>query len=284
MLRIGVHVSVAGGLEKAVDRAREKGCHAFQIFTTNPRSWRSRPIPAESASLFSTRRKEYDLYPAISHMPYLPNLASPREDVYSKSVQALTDELVRCQLLGIPYVVAHLGSHLGAGEKNGRERIAEALERAIADSESDVLVLLENSAGTRNSMGSTFNEIASIIESLPEQSGRLGVCLDTCHLFAAGYDLRTPRALEGTLEELESCIDPKRIKLVHLNDCRSSLGSHLDRHEHIGLGQIGLEGFRSIVSHPFLRERAMILETPQDSRRDDRGNLEVVRSLASDIE
>jgi len=284
MLRIGVHVSVAGGLEKAVGRAQELGCHAFQIFTTNPRSWKCRPISAKSAYLFAIRCKEYDLNPAISHMPYLPNLASPKEKVYSMSVQALTDEMVRCQLLGIPYLVAHLGSHLGAGVKNGRMRIAGALERAIADSESDVMVLLENSPGTRNSMGNTFEDIASIIESLPDQSGRLGVCLDTCHLFAAGYDLRTPSALERTLEEFESHIDPTRLKLVHLNDSRGSLGSHLDRHEHIGLGQIGLDGFRSILCHPFLRERAMILETPKNSRRDDTGNLEVIRALASDIE
>jgi len=284
MLRIGLHVSVAGGLEKAVKRAQELGCSAFQIFTTNPRSWRSRPIPEESAKLFTIRCKEYDLSPAISHMPYLPNLASPREEVYSRSVQALTDEMIRCQRLGIPYLVAHLGSNLGAGEKNGRERIAEALERAIADSESDVQVLLENSAGTRNSMGSTFEDIASIIESLPGQSRRLGVCLDTCHLFASGYDLRTPRALERTLEEFKSFIDPQRLKLIHLNDCLGRLGSRLDRHEHIGLGQIGMEGFRSIICHPFLRERAMILETPKDSRRDDRENLRVARVLASDIE
>ena len=284
MLRLGVHVSVAGGLEKAVDRALERGCNAFQIFTTNPRSWRTRPIPQQSIDQFSIRRREYDLFPVISHMPYLPNLASPREEVYSRSVQALTDELVRCQLLGIPYVVAHLGSNLGAGVRNGRERIAEALNRAIKDSGSDVVILLENSAGTRDSMGSTFKDIASIIESLPGPSRRLGVCLDTCHLFAAGYDLRTPRALSRTLEEFESCIDPERLKLVHLNDCRGTLGSHLDRHEHIGLGQIGPEGFRSIVCHPLLREQPMIMETPVDSRRDDRANLAVARALASQIE
>jgi len=280
---LGVHVSVAGGLERAVDRAHRKGCQAFQIFTTNPRSWRSRPISAETARLFSIRLKGCGLETVVSHMPYLPNLASPREEVYSRSVEALTDELLRCQLLGIPYLVVHLGSNLGAGRRSGRERIAEALQKAIIDSGSEVLILLENSPGTRNSMGSTFEDIASIIESLPRQSRRLGVCLDTCHLFAAGYDIRTPQALERTLGEFEGCIDPERLKLVHLNDCRGGLGSHLDRHEHIGLGQIGLEGFRSIVCHPLLRERAMILETPEDSRRDDSGNLEVIRALASDI-
>lgn len=284
MVRLGLHVSIAGGLEKAVDRACEKGCDAFQIFTTNPRSWRSKPVTPESIDLFVARLKESDLYPVASHMPYLPNLASPREEVYSRSVQALIDELMRCQLLGIPYVVTHLGSDLGQGKENGKERIAEALKSAITHSRSDAVVLLENSAGTKNSMGSTFIDIASIIESLPGQSKSLGVCLDTCHLFAAGYDLRTPLALEKTLEEFISCIDPKRLCLVHLNDCQGTLGSHKDRHEHIGMGGIGLEGFRSIVRHPLLRSRAMIMETPVDLRRDDKGNLDVARALAFGIE
>lgn len=281
MVRLGVHVSVAGGLEKAVGRAQDLGCDAFQIFTTNPRSWRSKSITAESIDLFLSRLREYDIHPIVSHMPYLPNLASPREEVYARSVEALTDELLRCQLLGIPYVVTHLGSNLGTGVECGREKIVEALQSAITHSRSEVVILLENSAGTKNSMGSTFKDIATIIDSLPNQSSRLGVCLDTCHLFAAGYDLRTHPALEKTLEEFESCIDPKRLKLVHLNDCRGTLGSHLDRHEHIGLGQIGLEGFRSILCHPLLRGRAMIMETPVDSRRDDKGNLFVARSLIS---
>ena len=284
MVRLGVHVSVAGGLDKAVDRAGERGCQAFQIFTTNPRSWRSKSITPESIDLFASRLKEYDIYPIVSHMPYLPNLASPREEVYDRSVQALTDELMRCRLLGISYIVTHLGSHLGAGMERGRDRIAEALMEAMSHSGGEAVILLENSAGTKNSMGSSFNDIASIIDSLPGQSSRLGVCLDTCHLFAAGYDLRTPPALDKTLEEFESCMDPKRLKLVHLNDCRGTLGSHLDRHEHIGLGQIGLEGFRSILCHPLLRERAMIMETPVDSRRDDKGNLDVARALISGME
>ena len=275
---------MAGGLDRAVDRARERGCQAFQIFTTNPRSWRSKSITPESIDLFASRLKEYDIYPIVSHMPYLPNLASPREEVYARSVQALADELMRCRLLGIPYIVTHLGSNLGTEMERGRERIAEALMKAISHSGGEAVILLENSAGTKNSMGSSFNDIASIIDSLPGQSSRLGVCLDTCHLFAAGYDLRTPPALDKTLEEFESCIDPKRLKLVHLNDCRGTLGSHLDRHEHIGLGQIGLEGFRSILCHPLLRERAMIMETPVDSRRDDKGNLDVARALISGME
>jgi deoxyribonuclease-4 len=281
MVRLGVHVSVAGGLDRAVDRAREKGCDAFQIFTSNPRGWRSKPIPADSADRFVSRLKESGLSPAVAHMPYLPNLASPREDVYEKSVQALAAEVARCRTLSIPYLVTHLGSHLGAGHKCGLERIVNALETALSLAEDNVVILLENSAGTKNSMGSSFSEIASILESVPAERRSLGVCLDTCHLFAAGYDLRTPLALEETLDKFHDCIDPGKLMLVHLNDCRGSLGSHLDRHEHIGLGQIGEEGFRAILSHPALRSMAMILETPVDLRRDDLGNLALARRLAS---
>jgi deoxyribonuclease IV len=157
-----------------------------------------------------------------------------------------------------------------------------ALDTALTQAKNDVVILLENSAGARNSMGSSFSEIAAILDSLHDKS-HLGICLDTCHLFAAGYDLRTDSAIEETLGQFQDCIDLERLMLIHLNDSLGSLGSHLDRHEHIGLGQIGESGFRAILSHPIVLQRPMILETPQDSRRDDLGNLSVVRSLASGI-
>jgi deoxyribonuclease-4 len=282
MVRLGVHVSVAGGLFKAVDRAREKGCDAFQIFTANPRSWRSKPTSTDCIELFAARLKESELSPAVAHMPYLPNLASPRDDVHAKSVQSLALELVRCQSLRIPYLVTHLGSHLGEGQEMGLERIVNALDTALDLAKNNVVILLENSAGARNSMGSSFSEIATILDSLHDRS-HLGVCLDTCHLFAAGYDLRTNLAVKETLGQFQDCIDLERLVLIHLNDSKGTLGSHLDRHEHIGLGHIGESGFRAILSHPIVLQRPMILETPEDSRRDDQGNLDAVRSLASGI-
>ena len=282
MVRLGVHVSVAGGIDKAVDRAREKGCDVFQIFTSNPRGWRSKPISAGCIERFVAKLKESKLSPAVAHMPYLSNLATPRDDVYAKSVQSLTQELMRCQSLSIPYLVTHMGSHLGEGRELGLERIVSALDTALTKAKNDVIILLENSAGTKNSMGSSFSEIASVFESLRAKR-KLGVCLDTCHLFAAGYDLRTPSAMEETIGQFQDCIGLERLMLIHLNDCRGSIGSHLDRHEHIGLGHIGEPGFRAILSYPALLHTPMILETPEDSRRDDLGNLEVVRSLASGI-
>jgi deoxyribonuclease-4 len=217
-------------------------------------------------------------------MPYLPNLASARDEVYGKSVQALALELDRCRILGLSYLVTHLGSHLGAGREKGMERIVSALQDALEGYKGSTVLLLENSSGTRNSMGSSFQELASIIDSLPQERRRLGVCLDTCHLHAAGYDLRSSQAMETTLDRFKDCIRMERLRLIHLNDCRGGLGAHLDRHEHIGLGQIGEEGFRAILTHPVLSGKPMILETPQDSRRDDLGNLEAARLMALRVE
>jgi len=219
MVRLGVHVSVAGGLFKAVDRAQEKGCDAFQIFTSNPRAWRSKPISTNCIERFAARLRESELSPAVAHMPYLPNLASPRDEVHAKSVQALSLELMRCQTLSIPYLVTHLGSHLGEGRERGLERIMSALDTALSLAKNDVVILLENSAGTRNSMGSTFSEISSLLDSRHAKR-RLGVCLDTCHLFAAGYDLRTSSALEKTLCQFQEYIDLERLMLILLNDCK----------------------------------------------------------------
>ena len=281
MLRLGVHVSVTGGIDQAVSRAKDKGCDTFQIFSSNPRGWKSSPISSQSAESFIFNLRRSGLDPAVGHMPYLPNLASSRDEVYHKSIQALTAELERCRMLGLHYLVAHLGSHLGAGKQRGQERIVAALQAALDGSGGITVLLLENSSGTRNNMGSTFEEIADILDALSEKKARLGVCLDTCHLHAAGYDLQSSQALESTLDQFKASIGMERLHLIHLNDCRGGLGAHLDRHEHIGLGQIGEEGFRAILTHPMLSCRPMILETPQDERRDDRGNLEAARRLVS---
>ncbi|OPY48727.1 MAG: endonuclease IV [Methanosaeta sp. PtaU1.Bin060] len=280
MVRLGFHVSISGGVDKAVDRARAMGCDVFQIFSRNPRVWRSKPLLPEVADGFRLRFRESGLSLAVDHMPYLPNLASPKEDVYLKSIDVLAEELVRCHALSIPYLVTHLGSHLGAGLEQGSMRIAGALENAFLAADDDVMLLLENTAGTRNSMGGRFEDLAAIIDALGQKSRRVGVCLDTCHLFASGYELRDSQGLQVTLECFESTIGLERLKLVHLNDCRGGLGSHLDRHEHIGLGQIGEKGFRALLCHPLIRELPMIMETPVDDRRDDLGNLRAARKMA----
>lgn len=279
MVRVGVHISIAGGISNAVDRAAERGCDVFQIFSRNPRGWRIKDLSTEDAEEFVVKLERSSIGPVFDHMPYLPNLASPKDAVYNNSVATLTTELLRCDQLHIHYLVTHLGSHLGAGKAAGLKRIVNAINSAFSNAENSVMLLLENTAGTKNSMGGSFVDIAGIIDALDTQS--VGVCLDTCHLFAAGYELRTPGGLERTIDDFNSNIGLQRLKLVHLNDSKGGLGSRLDRHEHIGLGAIGETGFKTIFGCEKLRALPFILETPIDSRRNDMENMAAARELST---
>jgi deoxyribonuclease-4 len=277
-LRVGFHVSIYGSIDRAVDRAVELRCNTFQIFTRNPRQWKSTDLTSETAKAFSDKVKNYDIKPVFAHMPYLPNLASPRDEIYQKSVKTLTSELERCRRLEIPYLVTHLGSHLGAGMQTGFTRLINGINQAFNVTGGGVTLLLENTAGTRNSMGNTLEDIQYIIERLSHPE-RAGVCFDTSHAFAAGYDLRTEETVEATVRKIDEIIGFERLKLVHLNDSKGDLNSRIDRHEHIGMGKIGEEGFRNVLKSK-LGELPLILETPKDSRRSDVGNLRKVRELA----
>jgi len=277
--RIGAHLSIAGSIDRAVDRAIERGCETFQIFTRNPRGWKFKPLDEVEAKNFVTKLEASKIDPAFSHMPYLPNLASYDKEIHRKSVDALIAELERAGKLGIRFVVTHLGSHMGAGMEVGFKQIADACNKALSAVQNDVLLLLENTAGTKNSMGGTFEDIRRIVDGVDQRS-RVGVCFDTCHGFAAGYDVRTPERLEATLRQLDATIGLDRLKVVHLNDSKGKLGSRVDRHEHIGLGQIGNRGFRVILHNELIRELPLILETPIDSRHNDEWNLSKVRRLS----
>lgn len=279
MVRLGVHVSIAGNISNAVDRAMQRECDIFQIFSRNPRGWKFKDLSAEDVDSFITKLERSSISLAVDHMPYLPNLASPREDVYSQSTATLTAELLRCGQLHIPYLVTHLGSHLGVGIREGRRRIVDSVRTALSLAQNDVMLLLENTAGTKNSLGGSFSDIAAIIDAL--RNDRVGICLDTCHLLAAGYELRTLRGFESTIEEFEESIGLEKLRLIHLNDSKGNLGSALDRHEHIGLGKIGERGFEIILGHKAIRSLPIILETPVDSTRDDMENLKIARRLAS---
>ncbi|WP_342679304.1 deoxyribonuclease IV [Methanofollis sp. UBA420] len=278
MLRVGCHVSIAGSLADAVGRAGERGCTTFQIFSRNPRGWMFRPLTDGDAAAFRSRLEAAGIGPAVVHMPYLPNLASPKEEVYQKSVLTLAAELRRCDHLGVPFLVMHLGSHLGTGIEGGRRRLIDGVLHAFDEAEGDAVLLLENTAGTKNSLGGNFEEIRLILEALPEE--RAAVCFDTCHAFAAGYDLREETFVGETLDAFDDAIGLDRLRVVHCNDCKGGLGSHLDRHEHIGLGAIGEEGFRAFFAVPAVRRLPLICETPVDDRRDDVGNIAMVRELA----
>ena len=277
-MRIGFHVSIDGSIDRAVDRAVELKCNTFQIFTRNPRQWKSTELTSETAKAFSDKVKNYDVKPVFAHMPYLPNLASPRDEVYEKSVKTLTSELERCRRLEIPYLVTHLGSHLGAGMQTGFMRLINGINQAFNVTGVGVTLLLENTAGTRNSMGGTLEDIQYIIERL-SHSERVGVCFDTSHAFAAGYDLRTEETVDVTIRKIDDIIGFEKLKLVHLNDSKGDLNSRIDRHEHIGMGKIGEEGFRNILGSK-LGALPLILETPKDARRNDVDNLRKVKELA----
>ncbi|MBC7120389.1 MAG: deoxyribonuclease IV [Candidatus Methanosuratus sp.] len=273
----GVHVSISGSIALAVDRAVDAGCDTFQIFTRNPRGWAFSEITEETRASFIIKVRSSGLSPIVAHMPYLPNLASPSQEMYQKSLMALEAEVDRCDRLGIPYLVTHLGSHMSSGEENGRRRIVGALDVVLAKG-NRCMILLENTAGQKNSLGTRFEDICAIIEktSLPE---KVGVCLDTCHAFAAGYDVRLN--FRSVLDELDQAIGVEKLKVIHMNDSVGDLGSHLDRHEHIGLGKIGESGFINILSDSRVWGLPLIMETPVDQRRDDRGNIKKLKDLAA---
>ena len=261
----------------AVDRAVDLGCTTFQIFTRSPRQWYSPKLSPENTKSFADKTKLNDLEPVFAHMPYLPNLASARDEIYYKAVKTLTSELERCSQLKIPYLVTHLGSHLGKGKQQGFTRLVSGINQAFNDSDGDVFLLLENTAGTKNSMGSTLEDVQHIIERLSHPE-RVGLCFDTSHAFAAGYDLRTEKTVKDTEKKIEETVGFEKLRLVHLNDSKGAFNSGIDRHEHIGLGKIGDEGFRNILASK-LGELPMIMETPVDNRRSDVGNLEKVKEL-----
>jgi len=279
-IKCGVHISIAGSIDQAVDRAKEKRCDTFQIFTRNPRGWKFKKLSADDATQFRQKLEAAMIGPAIAHMPYLPNLSCPKKLIYKKSVRTLIAELDRCDMLGIPYLVTHLGSHLGKGREVGLERLIGAVDTAFDSSKGKTMLVLENTAGTKNSMGSSFEEIREILDHVKEKS-RVAVCFDTCHAFAAGYDLRDSESVQKTIEGLEQVVGLNSLKAVHANDSKGGLASHLDRHEHIGRGCIGAEGFKAILHAEAFRKLPFILETPIDKRGTDVTNLRRLRELAS---
>jgi deoxyribonuclease-4 len=250
------------------------------MFTRNPRGWNFSKLNQDEVKEFRRKNSTYNLAPVVTHMPYLPNLSSPKKAIYNKSVKSLVAEVERSSTLGIPYVVTHLGSHLGKGQETGLERLVSAINIAFEQNKNDVMLLLENTAGTKNSMGSTFEEIQRIIDGV-EDKERVGICLDTAHAFAAGYDIRTPNGVNATMKKFDSALGLAHLKVIHLNDSKVPLGSGRDRHEHIGLGYIGEEGFRALFKQDAVQGLPFIMETPIDERRDEAGNIKKVRELSS---
>lgn len=277
---LGAHMPISGGLDLSVERIRSVRGTALQIFTRNQRQWRTPPLRKEHVRVFLDAVEGWGPYPVAAHGSYLINLASPDGSLRQRSVNALATELRRAERLSIPYLVTHPGSHMDAGVEKGIKRCARSLDSAIRRSgTSRVVVLIENTAGQGTGLGSRFEEIASILKQSVRRR-RLGVCLDTCHAFAAGYDFRTPKTYRATFTRLDRLIGLERVRFFHLNDSMYELGSRKDRHQHIGKGEIGLEGFRLLLNDPRFHGVGMVLETPKDeSLREDRRNLKVLRSL-----
>jgi len=279
-MRFGAHISIAGKIYQVAERAKRIGCNTAQIFSRNPRGWQLKELFLDEVKRLKGDLRIFDIHPLIVHMPYLPNLASSKIGLYLKSVNALEEDLKRSEVLGAPYLVSHIGSFSNfSSREEGLERIIEGINTAFSKVKNDIILLLENTAGGGRELGSRFEEIAEIIKNIKEKK-RIGVCLDTCHGFVSGYDFRTKKAVSETLKLFDDLIGLERLRVIHANDSKSPLGSHIDRHWHIGEGYIGKEGFRALLHHPAIRNLPVIIETPFKEPGDDLRNLATLRKLA----
>lgn len=275
---LGAHMSIAGGVAKAIDRGLSLGCNAIQIFTGYNNRWAQKNFTAEDLEKFSLNKSKLKLI--LAHNKYLINLASPISEISEKSFSSMVEELQRAELLGLPFLVIHPGSHVGSGEKIGLNKVGQQLNTLFAETKGfQVQILLETTAGQGTNLGYRFEHLAEILagNKYPE---RMGVCFDTCHCFAAGYDLRTPKSYRKTFEEFDRLIGISLIRAFHLNDSKRELGSRKDRHEHIGKGFLGLEAFRLLLNDNRFIGIPMILETPKGKElKEDKENLAVLYSL-----
>ena len=279
---LGVHVSIAGGFDQAIARGTALGCTAIQIFTKNASQWRGKAISAAEAAAFKTARAQSAIASVIAHDSYLINLAAPPGENRDKSIAAFSDEMQRCATLGVPYLVMHPGAHLGDGVAVGIERVSAAFTEIFRNAPQSVTVLLENTAGQGSYLGSRFEELAEIIAQTP--TGRFGICFDTCHAFAAGYDIASASGYDAVMNDFERLLGREMLRVFHLNDSRKGLACHVDRHEGIGNGALGLEAFRAIMTDPRFAAIPKILETPkgEDEISGDVANLAILRRLAGE--
>lgn len=286
---IGPHLPLGHGLPKAAARAVEIGATAVQIFTDNPTAWRRRPEPPADLPTFRRQLAEAGIGPVAVHAPYLVNLCGANEDFWQRSVETMANELRVATQYGAQFVVMHIGSHRGAGRSEGIQRLARGLTgvfeqaaTAVGDAGELPLLVLENSAGTGDGIGATLEDIADILAAADAAGvsiDRLGVCLDTAHLWAAGYDIGSQTAIERLVDRVDELVGRERVVVLHLNDSRTTLGSRLDRHEHIGAGQIGPDALRDLLCHPWLATLPTYLETPGMDIGYDKVNLDRVRLL-----
>ncbi len=283
-MRLGKHVSIAGGIDKALDRAVKIGCNAVQIFASNPRSWQAKDLDPATVKSFIAGRNELDINPVVVHAIYLINIASPGEEVRKKSLQALKTDYRRSVKIGADYLVFHPGSHTGSGIERGIKKIAAGINEVLAEIQGSTWLLLENVAGAGTQLGASFAELNSIINQL-EEPERVGVCLDTCHSYSAGYNLTREEGLDRLLAEFaEAGPGLDKLKILHINDSLYELGSNKDEHAHIGEGKIGREGFSLIVNRQEFQNLPLILETPWFDDREDDPDVDLIKSLRQEEE
>ncbi len=277
-------MSISGGCHLAIDRAAAFGMTACQIFTKNERQWAAKPLDPGVVERFKEQRAATGIGHLVAHDSYLINMASPDDAMWEKSRLAFREELDRCDILDVPYLVTHPGAHMSSGEEAGIRRVAEGINRIHDERpEGRALTLLETTAGQGSALGRTFEELAAIIDAV-EDKRRVGVCFDTCHVFAAGYDLRDADAYAVTMEAFDRVIGLERLKVFHLNDSRKGLGSRVDRHAAIGEGELGLEAFRSLVNDPRFAGLPGVLETDKGpDGEEDRRNLATLRGLVEPL-
>jgi len=275
---IGFHVSISGSIDQAVDRALEMGCTTFQIFTRNPRGWAFKPLDEGQAQLFREKRGKAGYERVVAHMPYLPNLAASIKPYQKQSRASLKAEVARCETLEVDYLVAHIGSHMGKGTMEGIKNVIGACNEALDANSGKTVLLIETMAGQKHSVGSRFEELRLILDGVRD-SERMGVCLDTCHVFAAGFDLSGKQAVERTMGMFGDVVGKERLKVVHLNDSVGPVGSGLDRHEYVGKGQIGEKGFRAFLHYGDVAKLPLIMEVPVEEKTQYDENLRMARRL-----
>jgi deoxyribonuclease-4 len=277
-MRLGFHVSISGGFALSVRRAYELGCTTMQIFSRNPRGWTVKPLDKDDINEFRKLREEWDIGPVFVHTNYLINLASQKPDLYERSIEQFVIDLERTEHLGAEYLVTHLGSASGKEPDWMIERVANALNLSMKLHTPKATILLENTAGEKGDVGYTLEQVKEVIDRLKDAS-KVGICYDTCHGFAAGYDIRTKKGIDELAKRIDSTVGLRLLKGIHLNDCLREYASRVDRHWHIGEGKIGGEGFAEFLNHPAFRDIPKIMETPKETEEDDPRNLRKVKSL-----
>ena len=277
-MRLGFHISIAQGFSKVVEKAQKTNCETIQLFSRNPRGWKYSDLDRNEIEQFKAKRASSNIFPCFLHLPYLPNLAAIKEELYTKSINSLCEDLRRAETLSTPFLIIHMGSRVTLSEEEAIEKVVRGINQSLQRVPNQVMILLENTAGQGTELGFKFSQLQKILSGV-ENKKRIGICLDTAHAFQAGYDISTRKGLDETLNEFDRLIGLKHLHLLHLNDSKVPLASHSDRHWHIGKGYIGLEGFRNIVNHPLLTHLPGIMETPRKHMKDDLRNMRVMRRL-----